>query len=52
VIPTVGYLLLAAGGMVWLMSMHSNPTMLAAALVLLQLAGIRNAWDIKELGSE
>ena len=45
-IPALGYLLLAASGAAWLMSMPSSPTMLAAALVLLLLAGIRNAWDM------
>jgi hypothetical protein len=45
-IPGLGYLLLAASGAAWLMAIPSSPNVLAAALVLLLLAGIRNAWDM------
>src|SRR5258708_14212193 len=45
-IPALVYLLLAASGAAWHMSMPSSPTLLAAALVLLLLAAILSARDM------
>jgi hypothetical protein len=45
-VPLVGYLLVLAAGILLLLRMRWSAEVTAAALVVLMLAGVRNAWDM------
>jgi hypothetical protein len=45
-IPTLGYLLVAASAITLFEHWLSSAELIAAALIVLLLAGIRNAWDM------
>jgi hypothetical protein len=45
-LPTSGYLLVAVAGMRLLLGANHGPEILAPGVILLLLAGIRNAWDM------
>jgi hypothetical protein len=45
-VPTLGYLLLLAAAAMLLMRLPAAPNLVAAAVITLLLAGIRNGWDM------
>ncbi|MGH7842236.1 MAG: hypothetical protein ACREQD_11940 [Candidatus Binataceae bacterium] len=45
-LPIVGYLLIFGAGVGFAARRESSPNLLALAVILLLLAGIRNAWDM------
>ena len=45
-VPALGYLLLLAAAAMLLMRLPAAPNLIAAAVITLLLAGIRNGWDM------
>ncbi len=46
IIPAIAYLVMVAAGITLFLGLDAGVPLLAATLVLLLIAGIRNAWDI------